>query len=307
MLLIGGSARIPKVSELVQKALGREPRRGVNPEEAVAIGCTRQASLLAGRGKEWEGVNHSEETEKRGELALACSLGVVGDDGVVQRLLTKGTTVPTHTTFQLSGHHSTTDQPLLLQLVEGERALPQHNRILATLAIPASVSLPITVSLTVDKKRNLMMRAHTGRTVHAQLTLDETMPQPTAPSSETQMEEDERWTERSASRRQLYDYLLTLKEPAAVVEAAWQWLDATGVVEERSDEDVYESKRREVEEAVEQWREEDAKRRAAKVASATSADDVDDYVAMNGHGGGEGEGEGGGGAADDDVEIADLD
>ena len=123
VLLIGGSARIPKVSELVKAALGKEARKGVNPEEAVAIGCTRQASLLVGRGKEWEAVNHAEESEKRGELALAYSLSVEGDDGTVQRLLTKGTTVPTHTTFQLSAHHSTSSQPLLLRLVEGERAL----------------------------------------------------------------------------------------------------------------------------------------------------------------------------------------
>ena len=297
VLLIGGSARIPRVAELVKSALGRDARKGVNPEEAVAIGCTRQASLLVGRGREWEGVNHVEECEKRGELALAYSLGVEGDDGVVQRLLAKGTTVPTHTTFQLSGHHSTSTQPLLLRLVEGERALPQENRQLATLAIPASVPLPITVSVSVDKKRNVMMRAHTGRTVHAQLTLDESMPQPTAPSSQPQTEADERYTDRSSSRRQLYDQLLTLKEPAAVVEAAWRWLDATAVLTDKSDEDVYEAKRREVDEAVEQWREEAATKRAA--GGGGDVDDVDDYVAANGHA------DGGGG--DDDVEIADLD
>ena len=302
VLLIGGSARIPKVSELVQKALGKEARKGVNPEEAVAIGCTRQASLLVGRGKEWQAVNHAEESEKRGELALAYSLGVEADDGVVQRLLSKGTTVPTHTTFQLSAHHSTSDQPLVLRLVEGESALPKQNRLLATLAIPATVPLPITVSVTVDKKRNVMVRAHTGRTVHAQVTLDESMAQPAAPSSQPQTEEDERWTERSASRRQLYDYLLTLKGPAALVKAAWQWLESTTVVEDKSDEDVYEAKRREVEEAVEQWRENEDKRRA-EAATQASLDDVDDYVATNGHG----SESGGGGAADDDVDIDDLD
>ena len=303
VLLIGGSARIPKLAELVQKALGREARKGVNPEEAVAIGCTRQASLLVGRGKEWEAVNHAEEGEKRGELALAHSLGVEGDDGVVQRLLAKGTTVPTHTTFQLSGHHSASDQPLLLRLVEGERALPNENRPLATLVIPASVPLPITVSVTVDKKRSVMMRAHTGRVVHAQLTLDESMPQPAAPSSAPQTEEDERLTERSGSRRQLYDYLLTLTQPAAVVQAAWQWLEQRGVVEEKGDADEYEAKRREVEEAAEEWREGEGKRRA-EAAAAGGSDDVDDYVATNGHGDG---GESGGGGGDDDVEIDDLD
>ena len=49
MILVGGSTRIPKVQEIVQDVFGKEPNRGVNPDEVVAIGAAIQAGVLSGR------------------------------------------------------------------------------------------------------------------------------------------------------------------------------------------------------------------------------------------------------------------
>ena len=295
--LIGGSSRIPRVTEIVRQVLGgKEPKKGINPEEAVAVGCTVQASLLVGRGKEWEAVKHANEGEKRGEIALAHSLGVEGDDGVVQRVLSKGTTIPTHATFTLAQRRpappsSSSSTPLVLRVFEGERALAVDSRLLATLVIPSSVTSLITASLTVDKQRRLHVRAYTGKTIHAELSLDpSTLAShnltPSPPASADAQALDALYSEKSASRRLLYELLLSLPEPKGVVAAAWEWLEKAkvGVGEEKENE--FEKKRAEVEEQVEQWKEEEEKRRANGGSSA-EFEDVDDYVAnlsLNGHG-----------------------
>ena len=317
--LIGGSSRIPRVQDIVKQVMGgKEAKKGINPEEAVAVGCTIQASLLVGRGQAWEAVVHSEEGVKRGEIALGHSIGVEGDDGVVRQVLSKGTTAPTHVTFTVAPHRSSTAPalaPYTLRVYEGERALARDCHLLATLVIPASVTGPITASLTVDKQRKLHIRAYTGKTVHAELTVEPT----TAPRVEPTRSidavgegngVDAVLLERAASRQALYDLLLTLKEPKAVVDAAWLWLQgkkiSDGEAEEK--EDAYETKKAEVEEAVEEWKEGEAKRKAA--GSAADLDDVDDFVAhqsLNGHAAGNGSGGKAGGGDDFEHEIADLD
>ena len=315
--LIGGSSRIPRVTEIVRQVLGgKEPKKGINPEEAVAVGCTVQASLLVGRAKEWEAVRHAEEGEKRGEIALAHSLGVEGDDGIVQRVLSKGTTIPTHATFTLaprrpSPSSSSSSTPLLLRVLEGERALAADNRLLATLLVPSSITSPITASLTVDKQRKLHIRAYTGKTIHAELVLDPSSLPQTNPTSSLDVPADAKaldvlYVEKSASRRALYDLLLTLTEPRAAVQAAWEWLHTAkvGVGEEKEDE--FERKRAEVEEQVEQWKEEEEKRRANGSAGNVESDDVDDFVANLSLNAQSGSAQGAG-ADDFEHEIADLD
>ena len=313
--LIGGSSRVPRVADLVKQVMGREPKKNVNPEEAVAVGCTIQASLLLGRAKEWETAVHSELSEKKGEIALARSIGVEGDDGVVQRVLSKGTTVPTHATFALAAHRpssSSSSSPFLLRVFEGERALTRDSQPLATLVIPGRISTPITASLTVDKARKLHVRAYTGKVVHAEITVDPSLPSPperTIDASDATEALDSLYLEKSASRRALYDLLLTLREPRAVVDAAWAWLHSAQVgTSGEEKEDEFERKRAEVEEAVDAWKQSGS----SATPASTDIDDVDDYIANMSLSDQRGEtsraDKASSAAADDfDHEIADLD
>ena len=320
--LIGGSSRIPRVQELVKQVMGgKEAKKGLNPEEAVAVGCTIQANLMAGRAKEWEAVVHREEGLKKGEIALGHSIGVEGDEGVVHRVLSRGTTAPTHATFTLAPHRSSlpSTAPYLLRVYEGERALAHDCHLLAALVIPSSITTPLTASLTVDKQRKLHVRVYSGKTVHAEVTVDPTASPHTDPpqaieSTGNLSAKDSLLLERAASRRVLYDLLMSLQEPKAVVDAAWEWLQGRGVGDGGEEEkvDEFEVKRAEVEEAVEQWKEGEEKRRANGRSSAGDMDDVDDYVShlsLNGHAGTpSGADKGGtGGGEEFEHEIADLD
>ena len=134
--LIGGSSRMPRVADIVKAVLpGKDIKRGVNPEEAVAVGCTLQASVLVGRGSDWAAADHETERLKRGELALSRGLGVEAEDGSLHQLLHRGSTLPAHATVSVAQHRAS-PAPFLLRVYEGERALARDNRQLASLVIP---------------------------------------------------------------------------------------------------------------------------------------------------------------------------
>ena len=143
VILVGGQTRMPAVQETVRRLFGKEPHKGVNPDEVVAVGAAIQGGVLAG--------------EVRDILLLdvtPLSLGIETLGGVMTRLIERNTTIPTKKSeiFSTAGDNQTA---VTVKVLQGERQMAQDNRVLGLFNLegipPAPRGVPqIEVTFDID-------------------------------------------------------------------------------------------------------------------------------------------------------------
>lgn len=143
IVLVGGSTRVPKVQELVKKMFGKEPHRGVNPDEVVSIGAAIQGGIIAG-----------DVTDVVLLDVTPLSLGIETEGGIMTVLIERNTTIPAtkKETFSTAADNQTA---VTVRVFQGERKMASDNRLLGQFNLdgipPAPRGMPqIEVAFDLD-------------------------------------------------------------------------------------------------------------------------------------------------------------
>jgi molecular chaperone DnaK len=215
VILVGGQTRMPKVQDTVKAIFGKDPRKDVNPDEAVAVGAAIQASVLAG--------------ERKDVLLLdvtPLSLGIETLGGVMTKLIQKNTTIPTKAT-QVFSTADDNQGAVTIHVLQGERERSTGNKSLGQFNLegipPAPRGMPqIEVTFDIDANGILHVSAKdkaTGKenkiTIKANSGLSEDEIQRMVKDAEAHAEEDRKLMEVVQARNSLDGLVHSVKKSLA--------------------------------------------------------------------------------------------
>ncbi|MHB0937764.1 MAG: molecular chaperone DnaK [Armatimonadota bacterium] len=202
VILVGGSTRMPMVVELARKLAGKEPHRGVNPDEVVSVGAAIQGSVLAG---------------ERTDIVLLdvtpLTLGIETAGGVFTRMIERNTTIPTRKTETFTTY-SDGQTAVTIMVFQGEREMARDNRLLGQFDLtgipPAPRGIPkIDVTFDIDANGIVHVSAKDQATAREQsititgaTTLDKSEVDRMMRDAEGHAEEDRQRKELAEARNQ---------------------------------------------------------------------------------------------------------
>jgi molecular chaperone DnaK len=224
VILVGGMTRMPAVQERVKKIFGKEPNKGVNPDEVVAVGAAIQAAVLKGEVKDVLLLD-----------VTPLSLGIETLGGVFTKLIERNTTIPTRKS-QVFSTAQDNQTAVSIRVFQGEREMAADNKLLGQFDLvgipPAPRGLPqVEVTFDIDANGIVHVSAKdlgTGKEQSIQITassgLNENEIKQMVKDAEAHASEDKKRKETAEARNQLdsliYSTEKSLKEHGGDLEAA---------------------------------------------------------------------------------------